>query len=256
MQPLYPEWDAPAQIGALSTTRHGGVSAAPYDDGTGSGAGGLNLGSHVGDRLQDVEANRHALQRFLPASPIWLNQVHGSHVVNAADVVSGVQADAIVATQPGLVCAILTADCLPVLFCDADGKVVGATHAGWRGLASDVLENTVAHMRAAGADQVMAWLGPAIGPNRFEVGADVLAAFVDRDAQAARAFQAISGSAGKYLADIYALARLRLESVGVMRIYGGDCCTVSEPRFYSYRRDGVTGRMASLIWIKESPAVA
>jgi YfiH family protein len=254
MHSLFPDWDAPAQIGALSTTRQGGVSAAPYDDG--SGVGGLNLGSHVSDRLQDVDANRNSLRRFLPASPIWLNQVHGSHVVNAAEVVPGVQADAIIATQPGLVCAILTADCLPVLFCDAEGKVVGAAHAGWRGLAGEVLENTVASMRAAGAGELMAWLGPAIGPNRFEVGADVLAAFVDRDAQATRAFQAISGSANKYLADIYALARLRLESVGVMHIYGGGYCTVSERRFYSYRRDGATGRMASLIWIKENPVVA
>lgn len=253
MQPIYPEWDAPPRIGALTTTRAGGVSAAPYDDG--AGGGGLNLGSHVGDRMSDVDANRQILRDFLPASPIWLNQVHGNHVVDAADATAGAEADAIVATRPGLVCAILTADCLPVLLCDSAGQVVGAAHAGWRGLASGVLENTVAHMRAVGAGELLAWLGPAIGPARFEVGEDVLAAFAARDAQAANAFQAIPGHAGKYWADIYALARMRLQSVGVQHIFGGGLCTVSERRFYSYRRDGVTGRMASLIWIKECPAL-
>lgn len=253
MQLIYPEWDTPAQIGALSTTRCGGVSVGPYDDG--ASGGGLNLGSHVGDNVRDVETNRGMLRQLLPAPPIWLNQVHGSRVVDAADAEPGELADAIVATQPGLVCAILTADCLPVLLCDSAGRVVGAAHAGWRGLAAGVLENTVARMRAAGAGELSAWLGPAIGPSKFEVGADVLTAFVDRDAQAASAFNAIPEHGGKYWADIYALARLRLQSAGVRRIYGGGLCTVSERRFYSYRRDGVTGRMASLVWIKEPRAV-
>ncbi|HXA46076.1 MAG TPA: peptidoglycan editing factor PgeF [Burkholderiaceae bacterium] len=248
MSVIYPVWDAPTGIGALSTTRLGGVSAAPYDDG--AGGGGLNLGTHVGDNAQDVEANRSLLRQLLPASPIWLSQVHGTRVVDAADAVSGTEADAIIATQPGQVCTIMTADCLPVLFCDVAGKVVGAAHAGWRGLAGGVLENTVACMRAAGAEEIIAWMGPAIGPTRFEVGAEVVAAFADHDAQAVHAFQAIPERAGKYLADIYALARLRLQSVGVRRISGGDLCTVTEPNFYSYRRDGVTGRMASLVWIK------
>jgi len=248
MQLIYPDWDAPPQIGALATTRDGGVSAAPYDDG--AGGGGLNLGSHVGDRPQDVESNRSALLRLLPNEPIWLSQVHGNRVVDAAQAMAGVQADAIIATQPGQVCAIQTADCLPVLLCDRAARVVGAAHAGWRGLAAGVLENTVARMRAEGADDLIAWLGPAIGPSRFEVGSDVYAAFVERDAQAAAAFTAIAERSGKYWADIYALARLRLQAVGARQIFGGGLCTVSERRFYSYRRDGVTGRMATLVWIK------
>jgi YfiH family protein len=246
---IYPDWSAPKHIGALSTIRAGGVSTAPYDNG---GTGGLNLGTHVNDRAQDVEINRGLLRQLLPASPIWLAQVHGTRVVDAADAISGTEADAIITTQPGQVCTIMTADCLPVLFSDAAGKVVGAAHAGWRGLAGGVLENTVARMRAAGADEIIAWLGPAIGPTRFEVGSDVLAAFADHDPRAASAFSAIPERADKYLADIYALARLRLQSVGVQRIAGGGLCTVTDPGFYSYRRDGVTGRMASLIWIKDA----
>ncbi len=195
MQLIYPDWDAPPQIGALATTRDGGVSAAPYDDGAGNG--GLNLGSHVGDRPQDVESNRSALLRLLPNEPIWLSQVHGNRVVDAAQAMVGEQADAIIATQSGQVCAIQTADCLPVLLCDRAARVVGAAHAGWRGLAAGVLENTVARMRAEGADDLIAWFGPAIGPSRFEVGSDVYAAFVERDAQTAAAFTAIAERSGK-----------------------------------------------------------
>lgn len=249
---IYPEWDAPPNIGALSTTRNGGVSLQPYDDGI--GGGGLNLGSHVGDRAQDVAHNRASLRAVVTARPVWLSQVHGTAVLNAADaaeVAQGAQADASIATQGGIACAILTADCLPVLLCDGGGRVVGAAHAGWRGLAAGVLENTVLRMRDAGADDIVAWLGPAIGSARFEVGAEVRQAFVERQRRAAGAFQALAGYPGKYLADIWALARLRLESAGVRRIYGGGLCTVSERRFYSYRRDGVTGRMASLIWIMD-----
>lgn len=248
MQLIYPEWAAPSAIGALSTTRVGGVSLAPYDDG--AGAGGLNLGTHVGDDPARVEANRAALQQHLPGPAIWLSQVHGNRVVDVADAVTGTEADAIITTQRGLVCCIQTADCLPVLFCDTAGTVVGAAHAGWRGLAAGVLENTVERMRVTGGDQIIAWLGPAIGPQRFEVGCDVVAAFVDKDKRAADAFCTIPDRAGKYLADIYLLARLRLQSAGVQKIFGGGLCTVSEKRFYSYRRDGVTGRMASMIWIK------
>jgi len=248
MQLIYPDWDAPTQIGALSTTRIGGVSGAPYDDG--AGGGGLNLRAQVGDCLQDVETNRSMLQRLLPHAPIWLSQVHGNRVVDAAQATAGEEADAIIATQPGQVCAIQTADCLPVLLCDRAARAVGAAHAGWRGLAAGVLENTVARMHAEGADDVIAWLGPAIGPTRFEVGGDVYAAFVERDAQASAAFTAIPEHPGKYWADIYALARMRLQAVGVRQISGGGLCTVSERRFYSYRRDGVTGRMATLVWIK------
>lgn len=250
MQFIFPEWDAPPNVGALSTTRHGGVSLAPYDDGV--GGGGLNLGSHVGDRIQDVLHNRKLLRTHVPARAAWLSQVHGTAVLDAARVTQGAQADASTATQGGIACAILTADCLPVLLCDRDGRVVGAAHAGWRGLANGILETTVLRMRNAGAGEIIAWLGPAIGPGQFEVGADVLAAFVDRQPQALDAFLAIDGRPGKYLADIYALARLRLQSAGVRSIHGGGLCTVSEQRFYSYRRDGVTGRMASLIWIKSA----
>ncbi|MFI4940026.1 MAG: peptidoglycan editing factor PgeF [Burkholderiales bacterium] len=250
---IYPEWDAPPNIGALSTTRRGGVSMAPYGDGM--GGGGLNLGAHAGDCRHGVEHNRSLLRAAIPVLPVWLSQVHGTAVLDAVNVknaaVQSVQADACIATQGGVACAILTADCLPVLLCDALGRTVGAAHAGWRGLAGGILENTVSRMRDAGAEDILAWLGPAIGPACFEVGTDVLAAFGDRQPKALDAFQAIAGRPGKYLADIYALARMRLQSAGVRRIYGGVFCTVSEQRFYSYRRDGVTGRMASLIWIDE-----
>jgi YfiH family protein len=252
MDCLYPEWDAPPQVGALSTTRLGGVSAGPYEDG--HGGGGLNLGAHVGDDSAHVEQNRRLLQALTPARPAWLSQVHGTEVVDAAELLqagAAPQADASIAVGSGVACAILTADCLPVLLCDAAGAVVGAAHAGWRGLAGGVLEHTVARMRAAGAGELLAWLGPAIGPARFEVGEDVLQAFAAREPRARAAFQPIPARPGKYLADIYALARMRLEAAGVERIHGGGLCTVGDRRFYSYRRDGVTGRMASLIWIGE-----
>lgn len=255
MDLIIPEWDVPPGIGACVTTRAGGVSTGPYDDG--AGGGGLNLGLHVDDRADDVRQNRQRLRAFLPAEPVWLSQVHGVDVADAGDSAdsSGAAAipvaDASVSATAGVVCAILTADCLPVLLCDGAGRVVGAAHAGWRGLVNGVLENTVATMRAKGADQIIAWLGPAIGPDRFEVGAEVRDAFADRDHAAAAAFRAHPAQAGKYLADIYALARQRLEQAGVRQCYGGGLCTVSEPRrFYSYRRDRVTGRMASLIWLK------
>ena len=248
---LIPDWtNAPSNVGALSTLRCGGVSVAPYDDGT--GGGGLNLGTHVGDEPAHVRHNRALLHTFLPAEPAWLTQVHGVNVLDAASVCNAPQADASFTTQFGVVCAILTADCLPVLFCDTVGTVVGAAHAGWRGLAAGVLENTVAQMRAAGARELIAWLGPAIGPQRFEVGQDVFDAFIARDVKMSSAFQSIEGTPGKYLVDIYQLARATLHSVGIVHIAGGGLCTVSDAsRFYSYRRDKVTGRMASLIWLKQ-----
>lgn len=248
---LVPDWvNAPANVGALSTVRGGGVSRAPYDDG--SGAGGLNLGVHVGDEPEHVRQNRALLRHLLPEEPAWLSQVHGVTVVDAADVGNvPPQADASIATRPGVVCAIQTADCLPVLFCDTHGRVVGAAHAGWRGLAHGVLENTIACMRDAGANKMLAWLGPAIGPDSFEVGQDVVDAFVARNAGLAAAFRPDEKRQGKYRADIYCLARTILAQAGVQHVYGGGLCTVSEPRrFYSYRRDKITGRMASLIWLK------
>jgi hypothetical protein len=247
---IIPGWvGAPANIGALSTLRCDGVSRAPYDDGC--GGGGFNLGMHVGDQPGDVEQNRARLQRMLPAQPAWLTQIHGARVVDATGVTDAPQADASFTTQAGVVCAIQTADCLPVLFCDAAGKVVGAAHAGWRGLAGGVLENTIDGMRNAGAGEILAWLGPAIGPQRFEVGEDVVTAFVNLDGETRTAFKPIADRPEKYLADIYRLARIRLAKAGVQQVSGGGMCTVDDDRrFYSYRRDRVTGRMASLIWIK------
>ncbi len=247
---IVPDWPGlPPSVGALATTRGGGVSSGPYDDG--AGGGGFNLGAHVGDRPDHVQRNCDLLQGLLPARPAWLAQVHGANVVDAATVAAPVEADASIALATGAVCAILTADCLPVLLCDAAGTVVGAAHGGWRGLAAGVLENTVACMRDAGAGEILAWLGPAIGPQRFEVGAEVLETFAAKNAAARAAFAPVAGRADKYLADIYQLARLALAGAGVEQVAGGGWCTVSErQRFYSYRRDGVTGRMATLIWIR------
>lgn len=245
---IVPDWAGlPPAAGALSTTRRGGLSGTPYDDG--AGGGGLNLGLHVGDDAGTVEQNRARLRAQLPGAPVWLNQVHGANVVDAADVDGVPDADASFTTRPGVVCAIMTADCLPVLLADTAGAVVGAAHAGWRGLAQGVLQNTVARMREAGAADITAWLGPAIGPQAFEVGAEVRAAFADANPAAAAAFAAQRD--GKYLADIYLLARLALGGCGVGQVSGGGFCTVADAaRFYSYRRDRVTGRMASLVWIR------
>lgn len=238
----------PAGVRALSTTRLGGVSRPPYDDGT--GGGGLNLGTHVGDDPAAVAQNRALLRAQLPAEPAWLTQVHGTRVLDAAQVAGAPEADASISDRRGVVCAIMTADCMPVLLADAEGRVVGAAHAGWRGLAAGVLESTVEAMRAAGAGQLLAWLGPGIGPAAFEVGSDVRDAFTHLGPQAPAAFRRIDGASGKYHADLPALARLALSRVGVTDMAGGSDCTVSDPaRFYSYRRDRVTGRMASLIWI-------
>jgi YfiH family protein len=247
---IVPDWTGvPANVGALSTTRRGGVSRAPYGDG--AGGGGLNLGTHVGDRPEDVMHNRVLLRSLLPAEPAWLSQIHGTAVLDAARTSGVPEADACIAAEPGAVCVIQTADCLPVLFCDTQGRVVGAAHAGWRGLAGGVLENTLAAMRGAGAEEILAWLGPAIGPDRFEVGEDVLAAFTERGQETRPAFKPIPGRPGKYLADIYSLARTLLRKAGVAGVHGGGACTVTdERRFYSYRREKTTGRMASLIWLK------
>ena len=258
---IRPQWpDAPANVGALVTTRRGGASSGHYDDG--AGGGGLNLGLHVGDDAQTVQHNRAAVAAHLPGAPAWMAQVHGITVIDAAGVVPGQPApvaDASIATGPAVVCAVLTADCLPVLFADLAGNVIGAAHAGWRGLSAGVLGDTVAAMRAAGAGEITAWLGPAIGPAQFEVGLDVLECFLARArtvadaAQVRAAFAPLAGRPGKFLADIYALARHLLARDGVTRVWGGQLCTATATataRFYSYRRDGVTGRQASLIWLK------
>lgn len=236
---LIPEWPAPSNVCALQTLRTGGGSPAPWNS--------LNLGDHVGDDPGRVAANRASLRERLPAEPLWLKQVHGTTVVDAASAAQRISADAAFSRRSRAVCAVMTADCLPVLFCDRAGTVVAAAHAGWRGLLEGVLENTVAAMQVP-PSELLAWLGPAIGPDRFEVGDEVRAAFVGRDAGAAACFAAQAD--GKWLADIYGLARQRLVSLGVAHISGGNSCTVSDAEHYfSYRRDGVTGRMATLIWL-------
>lgn len=250
MDLIIPNWpDLPVGVGALSTTRRGGVSLAPYDDG--SGGGGLNLGMHVADCSLHVQQNRDLLRAALPAEPAWLEQVHGTGIVDAAGLAAVPKADASFATIGNTVCAIMTADCLPVLLSDRLGRVVAAAHAGWRSLSAGILEKTVIRMRAAGADEITVWLGPAIGPKYFEVGDDVRQIFCAHDPHASNAFKPIAGQNGKYLADIYALARDRLRAADVQGIYGGGFCTFDDAhRFYSYRRSKVTGRMASLIWLK------
>ncbi len=247
---MTPHWPGlPSAVGALSTVRSGGVSLPPYDDGR--SGGGMNLGVHVGDAPDAVARNRALLRAQLPAEPAWLTQVHGTAVVNAAAVQGAPEADASVSATPGAVCVIMTADCMPVLLADADGKVVGAAHAGWRGLAGGVLAATVSAMRDAGAGRLMAWLGPGIGPQHFEVGAEVPSAFDWLGDEAAAAFVPMTDKPGKFLGNLPLLARLALARQGVSDVHGGDDCTVADAgRFYSYRRDRVTGRMASLIWIR------
>ena len=236
---ITPDWPAPANVRALQTTRKGGVSDSPYAS--------FNLGSHVGDNPLAVSRNRMLLAPLLPSEPVWLNQVHGITVADAGRAGCLPEADASVSTHPGAVCVVMTADCLPILLCDEQGSVVGAAHAGWRGLCDGVIEATVSAMNVP-APTLMAWLGPAIGPTVFEVGDEVRTAFVAKQPQAAKAF--VAAAEGKWMTDIYQLARLRLQALGIHRIYGGDLCTYSDAeRFYSYRRDGVTGRMATFIWI-------
>lgn len=245
---LKPEWDAPTSIQTLVTTRNGGVSVAPYDS--------LNLGDHVADLPESVLANRALLTSCLPSEPVWLKQVHGVNVSKPTKRL--LEADAIVTNKPNEVLAIMTADCLPVLLANAKGTVIGAAHAGWRGLCAGVLENTVAEMRVLAnqgeGDPIMAWLGPAIGPQVFEVGQDVVDAFQAFGlAYPEEAFIPIAGKSGKYLANIYLLAGSRLSAVGVNQIFGGHYCTFTQAeQFFSYRRDGETGRFASLIWISEA----
>ena len=227
---LKPDWPAPANVHSLVTTRAFG-----------------NLADHVGDEKSVVATRRAALREYLPAEPLWLTQVHGTRCVPAETALSGIEADASWAGSPRRVCAVLTADCLPILFCDNAGTKVAAAHAGWRGLAAGVVEATVAAMAVAPGN-LMAWLGPAIGPSAFEVGADVRAAFVAADAGSQAAF--VVKPDGKWLCDLYALARRRLANLGVTRIYGGGRCTCTETdTFYSYRRERETGRMASLVWL-------
>ncbi|MGX9762974.1 peptidoglycan editing factor PgeF [Pseudomonas shahriarae] len=236
---LIPDWPAPAGVKACVTTRAGGVSLAPFDS--------LNLGDHVEDSPEAVLENRHRLTAAFAIQPAWLRQVHGVVVVEA-DPGRIAEADGSWTGTPGIACTAMTADCLPALFCNKSGTRVAAAHAGWRGLAAGVLEAAADSLDAAPAD-VLVWLGPAIGPKAFEVGPEVREAFMQQHPQTAQAFVP-SHNPGKFLADIYQLARLRLAARGITAVYGGGLCTVTDPRFFSYRRSPRTGRFASLIWLE------
>ncbi|MEF3192889.1 MAG: peptidoglycan editing factor PgeF [Halothiobacillaceae bacterium] len=237
---IVPDWTAPPGVRAVVTTRVGGVSKAPYDS--------LNLATHVGDDPSAVAENRRLLREALrlPAEPLWLDQVHGIDVCDASRPAAACRADAAYVDRPGVVLAVLTADCLPVLLASLDGREIGVAHAGWRGLADGVLE-ALLDCFSAPPEKIVAWLGPAIGPTAFEVGDEVRAAFLAHAPGAARAF--VPTRSGHWLTNLYLLARQRLAARGIHAVWGGVLCTTSDPaRFYSYRRDGVTGRMASLIW--------
>jgi YfiH family protein len=235
---IQPDWPAPPNVRAFSTTRTGGVSHGPWSS--------LNLGLHCGDDPSLVEQNRASLSEVLPAPAHWLHQAHGISVLrHSAPFTSEMEGDALVSFEPHQVCVVLTADCLPVLFCNLRGDRVGIAHAGWRGLANGILEATVRAMDEA-PTELMAWMGPAIGPQAFEVGSDVAEAFQGE-------FPAgFTPHGDRFLLDLYTLAKLKLAAVGVHAVYGGAHCTFSDPeRFFSYRRDGVTGRMASLVWLDD-----
>ena len=235
---IVPDWPAPANVRAFITTRAGGISQGPYSS--------LNLGLRTGDDAQAVAANRERLRAALPQEPRWLRQVHGHTVVDADALSDSPEADAAVARRPDTVCAVMVADCIPVLLADRAGTTVAIAHAGWRGLASGVIEKTVERM-ALSPEGLLAYLGPGIGPRSFEVGADVRDAFLARDPRSEPAFT--PRAPGKWLADLFALARQRLGAIGITNVYGGGHCTYSDPqRFFSYRRERTTGRMAALIW--------
>ena len=253
---LVPQWPAPAWVRALCTTRVGGVSRSPFDS--------LNLGDHVGDRPVDVAANRSLLARATGVRPIFLSQVHGSEVLSvSAATPDGTRADGCMTREPGVACTIMVADCLPVLLTTLQGDVVAAAHAGWRGLAGrdghGIIESVVQSIRLAtpvnkahAAPEIIAWLGPCIGPQAFEVGAEVRDAFLRHDA-AAQAMFAAHG-AGKWLADLAGLARARLAAAGVRQVFGNDgspdWCTLGNPsRFFSHRRDRISGRLGACIWL-------
>lgn len=238
---LIPDWPAPPNVRAVCSSRLGGCSEGVYAS--------LNLGDHVADAADKVAENRLRYQQMaqMPAPPVWLNQVHGSDVIRlTTTTINGCDADAAVTAERGVVATVMTADCLPLLLCDVNGTQVAAIHAGWRGLCNGVIENTLAHF--AKPEQVLVYLGPAISQNAFEVGPEVRMAFIAHSPEAEHAF--IAADNGKWLADLYLLARQRLSQCGVQQIYGGNYCTYQQPqRFFSYRRDGQTGRMASSVWL-------
>lgn len=242
LQLIEADWPAPTNVRAVASTRVGGVSVGPYAS--------LNLGAHVGDDASAVSENRLRLRTTLGLTrdPLWLNQVHGTAVVEAVPHDAPPTADASFACSPGQVCAVLTADCLPVLFCDRDGTRVAAAHAGWRGLAGGVIESALRAMGVA-PDRVLAWLGPAIEQDAFEVGAEVREQFLARSADNELVFR--PNARGRWQADLYDLARRDLARLGVTQVFGGGFrCYADRDRFFSYRRDGTTGRMATLVWMK------
>ena len=244
---IYPDWPAPANVHAASTTRQGGVSLPPYK--------GFNLASHVGDEVQAVRQNRQQLNEVLqlPAEPVWLEQVHGIEVIDACKAKNAAKADASTSTESGVVCTVMTADCLPVLICDRNGRGVAAAHAGWRGLAGGIIEATAKRLCQqvdCQTDDLMVWLGPAIGRQAFEVGNEVRDTFINIDIAAEQAF--VANRPDHWMADIYQLARQALQRIGVDAVYGGERCTYNEEEcFFSFRRQATTGRMASLIWLSE-----
>jgi polyphenol oxidase len=243
---IEPLWPAPARVRAAFTCRSGGVSAPPFDS--------LNLGARVGDEPEAVARNRDRMREALclPGEPAWLEQVHGVNVVrlDAEQTAQIPRADAVVTREPGRVCVIQVADCMPVLFAAADGAAIGAAHAGWRGLAAGVLEATVGALESRPGD-LLAWMGPAIGPRHFEVGEEVRVAFTQQDAEAGSAF--VRNARGRWQCDLYALVRRRLTALGIRSIHGGGWCTFADPaRFFSYRRDPRCGRMAALIWLSRA----
>ena len=244
MQVINPNWSVPKNIHAFTTTREGGVSLEPYFS--------FNLGDHVGDNKSAVKTNRTLLvEKFgLPQTPIFLTQTHSTRVLQLPYSGQNLEADAVYTNVPHQVCAVMTADCLPVLFTTASGNEVAAAHAGWRGLCNGVLEETVKYFQAKPED-IIAWFGPAIGPTAFQVGIDVVKQFVAIDEKAKLAFQPDAIEEGKYLGNLYQIATQRLNNLGITQIYGGNHCTFNEKElFFSYRRDNQTGRMASVIWFE------
>lgn len=245
---LIPDWPAPARVRSVCTTREGGISSGHYAN--------LNLGGHVGDDAANVEANRKVMREALSVRPVFLEQVHGTQVVALdAAAADGTRADGCFTAKSGIACTIMVADCLPLLFTDTQGRAVAAAHAGWRGLAGGVIESawrSFSKLAQAQGDDTLVWLGPCIGPDAFEVGSDVKAAFEAQDRRCAALFK--PHAPGKWMADLQGLARMRLQQLGITRIHGNDgsraWCTLSNPsRFFSHRRDGVSGRFAACIWL-------
>ncbi len=242
---LVPDWPAPVNIHAATTLRTGGVSKEPYLS--------LNPATHVNDLTERVLQNQKIISDMLslPADPIWLDQIHSNRIVKAGKTATPQQADASYSSESGVVCVVMTADCLPLLICSKDGKKIAAIHAGWRGLLSGVISNSISELAGvppiAKPTDLLVWLGPAIGPNCFEIGIEVREAFIEKSKDYEKAFKVKNN--GKYLADIYQLAKIELNTLGIINIYGGTYCTMTEKdRFFSYRRDNQTGRMATLIW--------